>query len=199
MGSFVAAIAFVFALAGCSGVTRTATDPPAEPASATPAPADTLPLPTFHAGESRQDVFAEFRPEAVPRAITPRLSATGDAWEVSETMGRYALAEFAGGGLISINVRRPWSAGLPLVDAHRIPELHAGMTRTEVYEAVGPGWPVARSLLAVDAIAMPIEAEMEAWSIRDRGLDTGHVLKVVFKDERAALVDHRWGREGALP
>jgi hypothetical protein len=166
---------------------RTATDPPVEPPAA-PAPPETLSLPRLEPGQSVASVSAAFGPGVEPRRVTPSWRPDGEAWEWSEPAGRYALAEFVGGALSVATVRRPWTAWLPAVEAARLPSLREGGTAAGIERAIGPGWPVERVLGAGDRG----EIVTCAWAIRDRGVGTGAILRIAFRDGRAIAIRHPW-------
>jgi hypothetical protein len=64
------------------------------------------------------------------------------------------------------------------------------MSEAELTAAVGPGWPIERSLQI--AGVTPYMAETRAWAIHDRGHDTGGMLRVVIHDGAVISVAHPW-------
>jgi hypothetical protein len=163
---------------------------PARPvaAPATVAPAETLPLPRLDLGATLASVRAAFAPGVTPRRVAPSWRRDGEAWEWSEPAGRYAVVEFVNGALAVAQVRRPWSAGLPAVEAAALPALRTGEARAQVERAIGRGWPVVVTV----GVAGGGDLETCAWAIRDRGVGTGAVLWVGFQDGRAVAIEHPW-------
>jgi hypothetical protein len=166
---------------------RTAADPPAGRSVAAASP-ETLALPRLEPGQSLASLAAAFGPDVVPRRVRPSWRTDGEAWEWSEPAGRYAVAEFVGGGLAAATVRRPWTAWLPAVEADRLPALRVGESAAAIERAIGPGWPVARTIGAGEGG----EIVTLAWSIRDRGVGTGAILRVSFQGGRAMVIQHPW-------
>jgi hypothetical protein len=152
--------------------------------------ADTLPLPCWSAGLSRAEVEAAFGPGTNARLVSAGTLAGTDVWEWSEPAGRYALAEFAGGRLVSASVRRPWVGLLPAVEASRLPALRDGASRASIERFLGPGWPIEREFGRLSAAGL----ETRAWAIRDRGVGTGAILKIRFRGDVAAGISHPWVR-----
>jgi hypothetical protein len=157
-------------------------------ASAPPAPPETLALPRLELGESVAQVSASFEPGVTPRHVTSAGWTACETWEWSEPAGRYALAGFVDGGLRVASVRRPWGDWLPAVEAARLPQLREGSTRSDVEQAIGPGWPVSRVVGVTDAG----EVLTCAWSIRDRGVGTGSQLLVGYQRDRVVVIAHPW-------
>lgn len=193
LAAFFAAAAIAIRLLPMGVVSDATYDAGAATATATGANAsgpDTLPMPEFVSGESVADVGASFPPVTAARRVTAPSGSGREAWEWSEPAGRYALAEFEGGRLVTGFVRRPENVWLPAVEADRLPQLRAGMSLAEVEAIAGTGWPIERTVM-LDGMA-PVETR--AWAIRDRGVGTGAVLRVAFRDGRALVILHPWAR-----
>ena len=157
-------------------------------ATSTAALAETLPLPRFDLGATLATVSAALGAGVTPRRVTPSWRPDGEAWEWSEPAGRYAVVEFVNGGLAVAQVRRPWSASLPAVEAALLPPLRAGASREQVERTIGKGWPVGNTV----GLAGKGGLETCAWSIRDRGVGTGSVLWIGFQDGRVVAIQHPW-------
>ena len=184
------AVAAVALQLGAPG-TRVYVDLPG-PMATTPtaASAETLPLPSFDLGATLATVSAAFGPGVTPRRVTPSWRADGEAWEWSESAGRYAVVEFVNGGLAVAQVRRPWCANLPAVEAELLPPLRTGVSREQVEQTIGKGWPVGNTV----GLAGAGELQTCAWAIRDRGVGTGSVLWIGFQDGHAVAIQHPWAR-----
>lgn len=158
------------------------------PSTSNAAPAETMALPRLNLGATLASVRAAFAPGVTPRRVAPAWRRDGDAWEWSEPAGRYAVVEFVNGGLAVAQVRRPWSAALPAVEAALLPALRTGEARAQVERAIGRGWLVGVTL----GVAGAAELETCAWAVRDRGVGTGAVLWIGFQDGRAVAIEHPW-------
>lgn len=171
---------------------RTVSDPPDDSAPALGTVADTLPLPEPRTGVGHAEVASWFSREAVPRRYAVDAELRLESWEWSEPMGRYGNADFVGGRAVRAAVRRPYVDHLPIVQARRLVTLKPGLSRSEVEERLGPGWPVERG--EVNFTGTSTRSEKLGWAIHDRHLNTGRTLFVTFVDGRALAIAHPWVR-----
>jgi hypothetical protein len=184
--SLFAAAALTLQLSG-PGTRTFAEVPDVSAGRIAPARPETLPLPSLRAGVSVSELSDSLGPELSPHAVATAPALGAEEWEWSEPAGRYVLGEFRGGGLVSGSVRRPYGPNLPAVEARVLHVLRVGASRAGIERVAGRGWPVERALLADGG-----ETVTQAWAIRDRGIGTGHVLRITYRDGRAIAVDHPW-------
>lgn len=169
-----------------------ATEDADAPAVAQAASSDTLALPAPRPGLTRAEIAGWFGPGAREHRYATQPDLRLESWEWSEPMGRDAQADFVDGRLVRAAVRRPWVDHLPIVQARRLVDLEIGLTRAQVHERLGAGWPVARAYVHFGAA--PVESETEGWTIHDRHLQTGRSLFVTYSGGRVVTIEHPWVR-----